>query len=457
MKLILLSGGSGKRLWPMSNDSRSKQFLRVLPHGDDQAISMLQRVWGQLNRVGLTEHSFVCASKAQQEMIYAQLGKVPVIVEPERRDTFPAIALAVAFLLDRIGCDEQEPIVVMPVDHFVDDAYFEQLAKLDHVLEATSADLVLLGVKPTAPSSQFGYMTVEKNTFLEKDLLTITSFIEKPEADRAQLLIEQGALWNCGVFCFRPGFLRDRMKQKGYATSYEAIASDFRALPKRSFDYEIVEQVQSIAAIPYEGTWKDLGTWSELAQEVGKPLVGLGTAEDCANTYVINELGIPIVAMGLRDAVVVATPDGILVSDLKESAKIKNAVAAFDQRPMMEERFWGNYRVLDYSKLDDGTEVITKMLMIHAGRTISYHKHMHRTENWTIVAGRGEIVIGTNLMTVQTGDVLRAFPDQWHAIRATETMQIIEVQQGQELVEEDILRRFDHWQEMVDHIAHMAV
>jgi mannose-1-phosphate guanylyltransferase len=190
---------------------------------------------------------------------------------------------------------------------------------------------------------------------------------------------------------------------------------------------------------------------------VGKPLVGLGTAEDCTNTYVINELGIPIVAMGLRDAVVVASPDGILVSDLKESAKIKNAVAAFDQRPMMEERFWGNYRVLDYSKLDDGTEVITKMLTIHAGRTISYHKHMHRTENWTIVAGRGEIVIGTNLMTVQTGDVLRAFPDQWHAIRATETMQIIEVQQGQELVEEDILRRFDHWQEMVDHISHMAI
>ncbi len=458
MKLILLSGGSGKRLWPMSNDSRSKQFLKVLTDDQGRSVSMLQRVWQQIDRVGLADSAYLCASKAQFEMIMAQLGQVPVIIEPDRRDTFPAIALGVTYLLDEINCDEDETVAILPVDHYVDDDYFTQIASLTATLDESSADVALLGVRPTEATSKFGYIGLyPSENGASARYQTVASFIEKPDVARARTLIEQGALWNCGVFCFRLGYLRSFLEQHHYPTTFATLMEEFHELPKRSFDYEVLEQALRLVAVPYEGRWQDLGTWSALMHEVGQDFVGMGHAVHCEGTHIVNELGIPVIAMGLKDAVVVATPDGILVSDLEQSASIKDAVVELAARPMYEERFWGSYRVLDYTTLDDGTEVLTKAITILPDKHISYQKHMLRTEVWTVIAGTGEFVIDTRVTTLAPGDVVRIFPDQWHAIKAIEQMQIIEVQRGAELIEEDIIRRYDAWDDILHHVMSLSL
>ncbi|GMA65126.1 sugar phosphate nucleotidyltransferase [Alicyclobacillus fastidiosus] len=448
MKLILLSGGSGKRLWPMSNDSRSKQFLRVLDDGHGNMVSMLQRVWSQLEHNGLQSNTYICASKAQREIIESQIGICPFIEEPARRDTFPAIALAVTYLADVDQCADDEVVAVVPIDPMVDDSYFESIGRLENVLLQSQSDLALMGVRPNEASDKFGYVRVREGE-IDRDWLEVDSFIEKPHKEIAEQLIAGGALWNCGVFCFRIGYIKQFLITQGYSASYHDLLQQFESLPKNSFDYEVVENAERISILPYAGQWKDLGSWETLSTEFASDFVGLGNIEGCEETHVINELGIPLVAMGLRNSIVVATPDGILVSAKKDSGGIKSIVNEYGDRPMFEERRWGTYRVLDYQKSVDGIEVLTKFVQISAGRNISYQKHLLRSEVWTIVEGHGEIVLDTRIMPVQAGDVVRIHTGQWHAICANDNLSFIEVQRGTELIEEDIIRRCLTWSEIV--------
>lgn len=450
MKIVLLSGGSGKRLWPMSNDARSKQFLRVLNGGDGAPISMLQRVWRQLHRVDLLQHTYVCASKAQSESIHSQVGLVPVIEEPERRDTFAAIALSCVYLADIAQSGDDEVMVVAPVDHYVDDSYFQQIAKLEEVLLESGADLALLGVKPTEPSSKFGYISVHEQTD-ESPWWQVQSFVEKPREPEAGTLIEAGALWNCGVFCFRIGWLKDILSQKGIIPTFANVQATFREFPKRSFDYEVVEQSTSVVVVPYEGRWKDLGTWSSLTEEMDNHFVGLGESVNCSNSHFINELGIPLIGMGLKDMIVVSSPDGILVADKQESAQLKSVLKHYHGRPMYEERLWGYYRVLDFQELEDGTEVLTKLIELNPGQNLSYQRHKWRSEVWTFIEGEGEVAIDNRVVPVSPGDVLRVYAEQWHAIRAVTRLRFVEVQRGSELVEEDIARKYLTWDEVLHH------
>lgn len=206
MKLVLLSGGSGKRLWPLSNDTRSKQFLKVLQSSQDQKQSMVQRVWSQLGAVGLSDSSIIATSKMQRDMIHSQVGMdVPLIIEPERRDTFPAIALASAYLASIEKAHSDEIIVVLPVDPYVEDGFFEKVKELEKVLIETSADLALIGVKPTYPSSKYGYI-VPNSEANSNEYITVNHFTEKPSEEKAQTLIDLNALWNCGVFAFKLSF-----------------------------------------------------------------------------------------------------------------------------------------------------------------------------------------------------------------------------------------------------------
>lgn len=455
MKFVLLSGGSGKRLWPMSNDVRSKQFLRVLPGVDGAFESMIERVWHQLGNSGLQENAYICASKAQVEMIYAQLGAVPIIEEPTRRDTFPAIAMSALYLMDIGKISPDEPIAVCPVDHYVDDHYFTEIAKLGHVLETSGAELALMGVQPTAPTSKFGYIVPSDET-LEGGSQTVSSFVEKPDTARAEELIANGALWNCGVFCFRGRLMLDALENAGMPTNYAQCVQSFADFAKRSFDYEVVERVKSIVVHPYRGTWDDLGTWESLTQYMGTEDVGNATRLDCDNTHIVNELGIPVVSMGLDDAIIVATPDGVLAAAKSASAELKHLVGALQTRPMYEERMWGTYRVLDYQKLADGTEVLTKSIELYPEQNISYQKHMMRSEIWTIIEGHGEVILDTARLEVGPGDVIRVYADQWHAIRTFTGLKFIEVQRGSELVEEDIVRRYLTWADL-ENALHIGI
>lgn len=328
MKLILLSGGLGKRLWPLSTHDHPKQLLKILDGPDGVSISMLQRVWWQLGQVGLQSQTYICASKAQKEMIRNQVGDISFIEEPETRDTFPAIALASLYLLDREACSLDEIVTVAPIDHLVDDGYFRELAELGNILDASGAEIALMGIKPTEPSSKFGYIQLA-DAQGNRSWLPVASFVEKPKREMAAQLIQSGALWNCGVFSFRLGFLVNVLEQNGYPASYKEAKLRFGCFPKRSFDFEVVEKARSIVVQPYSGKWKDLGTWDALAEQINNTdVIGSGKTVQCENTHIINKLGIPLIGMGLKNVMIVATPDGILVTDKAMSTGIKSIVDA---------------------------------------------------------------------------------------------------------------------------------
>ncbi|HDR4764870.1 TPA: sugar phosphate nucleotidyltransferase [Bacillus thuringiensis] len=449
MKLILLSGGSGKRLWPLSNDSRSKQFLKVLKNENDEMQSMVQRVWGQLTSLGIENDAVIATSKSQVDMINSQLGNdVPIIIEPERRDTFPAIALAASYLYSKEHVDLDEVVGVLPVDPYVENSFFERLLDLEKALNSSNADLGLMGVTPTYPSEKYGYIVpdIEES---KQELIQVSHFKEKPAATEAEELLKQNALWNSGVFAFKLDKIISLLDQKGLPVQYDVLVQRYASLPKISFDYEVVEKTENIIALPYNGSWKDLGTWNTLTEEMGMNILGKGNMGiECEQNHIINELDIPVSVLGLSNIIVAASPDGILVSEKDASPRVKELVGDWDQRPMYEERRWGWYRVLDHTKYDDGNEVLTKRIGITASKNLSYQYHHNRSEVWTIVKGEGIFVLDNEIRVVRPGDVLEIQPRQRHAIKAVTDLEFIEVQSGSELVEEDIVRIYMQWKEI---------
>ncbi|WP_027091958.1 sugar phosphate nucleotidyltransferase [Cohnella thermotolerans] len=453
MKLVLLSGGSGKRLWPLSNDSRSKQFLRVLEGQDGAAESMVERVWRQLGSAGLRESAYVATNRAQREMIASQLGPdVPVIVEPERRDTFPAMALAASYLYSEENVSLDTVVAVMPVDPYVDDAFFGHVRKLENVLRETGANLALIGVVPSLPSEKYGYIVPSGSAASSAEALRVGHFREKPSREAAEALMAEGALWNCGVFAFRLGYLIGLLSDKGYPIRYGKLLESYAELPKISFDYEVVERETKTVVLPYDGYWKDLGTWNTLTEEIGSPIIGRGlVAEDAENTHLINELDIPVAVLGARDLVVAASPDGILVTTKDASPRIKDVLGGDNPRPMFEERRWGQYKVVDYVKYPEGYEVLTKRIHIRSGCNVSYQLHRKRNEVWTIVSGIADIVLNERPYHVKPGDVVRVPEGTRHSIKGVTDVELIEVQTGQELIEEDIVRLCMEWDEIPFH------
>ena len=447
MQLILLSGGSGKRLWPLSNDTRSKQFLRVLQAPDGSRESMIQRVSRQIRQAGIADSLTFATGAAQRESIINQIGdSVNIVTEPERRDTFPAIALACGYLSREKQCSDDEVVVVMPCDVYTESGYFDTIARMAQAVEQGAADIVLMGIEPSCPSEKFGYI-VPASDSQEGGWYKVERFTEKPDAARAAELLKTGAVWNGGVFAFRLGLLRELTERYVAAASFEELRSRYSEFPKISFDYEVVEKAASVAFVPYSGKWKDLGTWGTLCEELPSESQGnvvMGSANE--NVHVINELNTPLLCDGLKDAVVAVSPDGILVCSKDRSEKIKDMVSGIGGRPMYEERRWGTYRVIDVSTYSDGTQSLTKSLTLKAGKGISYQLHNHRSEVWTIAEGKGEFVLDGERRAVSRGDVLNIPVGHKHALRATtEDLTFIEVQLGKPLIEEDIERFGWEW------------
>lgn len=453
LRLVLLSGGTGKRLWPLSNESRSKQFLKTIRTPDDEMESMIQRIWKQLKTKEMDHSAYISTSKTQVDMITSQLGSnVPLIIEPERRDTYPAIALAATYFYSKQGVDLNEVIVVMPVDPCTDYQFFDKVKELEDAIRQSDADIALIGVQPTSPSEKYGYIIPVQNTLKTSEgYIPVDSFTEKPSKDEAAKLLRQNALWNCGVFSFRLGYLIQLLEEKKLPVEFDELVEKYDQLPKISFDYEVVEKADRVVAIPYHGTWRDLGTWDTLTADIQTKVIGKGIiSDDSSNTHVVNELDIPIAVVGVPNVVVAASPDGILVSEKSESHRVKDLVKKIDQRPMFEERRWGWYRVLDYQTRTDGTDILTKRLCLYAGKNLSYQYHQMRSEVWTIVAGIGEFVLNDRLIRVKAGDVVRIPVHAKHAIKAIEELEIIEIQMGTRLVEEDIVRLFMSWDDLLD-------
>lgn len=446
MQLILLSGGSGKRLWPLSNDARSKQFLPLLASPDGGMESMIQRVVRQIREAQLTNNITFATNAVQRDSIINQLGEdVSVVTEPERRDTFPAIALAASYLAKEKKCGSDEIVVVMPCDVYTESRYFATIGKMVETVKNNVADLVLMGIAPTYPSEKFGYV-VPKKAETSEGVKIVERFTEKPNEEKAKQLLEQGAYWNGGVFAFRLGYMMNIVDQYLKTNTFQETHKRYTEFPKISFDYEVAEKAESVAVVPFAGEWKDLGTWNALCEELPSTHIGnVMMGENNENTHAVNELGIPVFCNGLKDVIVAASPDGIMVCDKQDSEKIKDYANKLITRPMYEERRWGTYCVLDNAKYEDGTRSLTKSIHLNAGKHISYQLHRHRSETWTCVDGEGIFVLDGERRLVKRGDVMNIPLGHHHAIKAITDLTFIEVQIGNPLVEEDIERFEFKW------------
>ena len=427
--------------------------------------SMVQRVVRQVLEAGLTENITIATNSSQLDIITKQLGsKVDVVTEPERRDTFPAIALAASYLSLQRGCPDDETVVIMPCDPYTEDGYFRTIAGMAECLENGAADLVLMGITPTTPSTRFGYVVPEigaqpaggeaadaargalRGQSPCQTFHRVSRFTEKPDEKTAVDLLYQHALWNGGVFAFKLGYMLRIAERYVSGNSFKEIRSRYKEYPKISFDYEVAEKAESVAVVPYTGGWKDLGTWNSLTGELRRNTIGNATiGPNCRNVHVINELPNPVFVDGLSDSIVAACPDGILVCSKKDSEDIKNYVSGLSNRPMYEERRWGTYRVMDDTVFSDGSHALVKRIAMTAGKNSSYHRHMMRTETWTFVDGCGFVVIDGAVREVHAGDTVIVPVGSLHAVKALKDLTFIEVQKGNSLIEEDIDRLFWDW------------
>ena len=430
MNIVLLSGGSGKRLWPLSNDIRSKQFIKIFRKPDGDYASMVQRVYRQIRRIDKDAKVTVATSRTQVSDLLNQLGEeIGISVEPCRRDTFPAIALATAYLQDVMGVSEEEPVVVCPVDPYVQDDYFDALKQLGDLAAEGRANLCLMGIEPTYPSEKYGYI-IPENT---DPVSPVSTFREKPDTETAREYIAQGALWNGGVFAYKLGYVMRKAHELIDFSDYQDLFNRYEDLNKISFDYAVVEKEESIAVMRFAGEWKDLGTWNTLTESMTENTVGsVILADDCENVHVINELDIPVIGMGLKDVVVAASPDGILVSDKEQSGYLKKYVERLDEQVRYAEKSWGEYRVLDI-----GDSYETVKITVLAGHRMSYHSHQHRDEMWTVISGKGRTIVDGMEQNVEAGDVITMQAGCRHTVIAETDLNIIEVQIGREISAHD--------------------
>lgn len=426
MNIVLLSGGSGKRLWPLSNDTRSKQFIKIFKTATGSYESMVQRVYRQIRSVDTSASITIATSKSQVSAIHNQLGPdVGISVEPCRRDTFPAIALAAAYLHDVKGVPKSESVVVCPVDPYVEQDYFEALKHLGERAAVSEANLVLMGIEPTYPSAKYGYIIPENKETISR----VSMYKEKPDEKTAGSYIQKGALWNGGVFAFRLDYVLTRAHELIPFNDYTDLYNKYDTLEKISFDYAVAEHESYIEVMRFGGMWKDMGTWNTLTEAMESESIGKAILNDsCDNVHVVNELDVPVLCMGLKDVVVSASPEGILVSDKMQSSYIKPFVDAIDQQIMFAEKSWGSFRVID---IEEGS--MTIKVTLNAGHRMNYHSHERRDEIWTVIEGEGRTIIDGAERTVRTGDVVTMKAGVPHTIIADTALQVIEVQIGTEI------------------------
>ena len=430
MNIILLSGGSGKRLWPLSNDIRSKQFIKFFKKENGETESMIQRIYRQIKSADSSAVITIATSKSQLSSIYNQLGdNVDVSAEPCRRDTFPAIALAAAYLHDKKGISDDTAVIICPVDPYVNEEYFAFLKKLEMQVNTGMSNLTLMGITPTYPSEKYGYIIPQTRD----DISLVKTFKEKPDIHDAKKYINMGALWNGGIFACKLGYLLKKVQELTGYNSYYELFNNYSELPKISFDYAVVEKEKKIAVLRFSGQWKDIGTWNTLTESMPNVSIGHSVMNDkCTNVHIINELNIPIVAMGLNDVVISASHDGILVSDKEQSSYIKPYVDKIEQRTMFAEKSWGSFKIINVE--DDS---LTIKVTLNAGHKMNYHSHQKRDEIWNVISGNGIAVIDGEKTDLYQGDVIKIKKNTKHTIIAKTNLKLVEIQIGNEITVHD--------------------
>lgn len=455
---VILCGGSGTRLWPLSRKSYPKQLVDALgPQSLFQAT--VKRVLGEgFDRpivVSGADYRFLIG-----EQLKAIGGKADIVLEPEGRDTFPAIVAAALLATKR---DPDAIVLIMPSDHVIPDAQAFRAAVSEAASAAASGDIVTFGISPSRPASEYGYI---RPGAVATTGLRIETFLEKPDSETAKRLIEEGCLWNAGLFCFRAGSLlseAERLEAASVQRVGEAIASlvedldylrlgpAFAEARKISFDYAVMEKTEKRVVIPVDFAWSDVGDWRELwsmtkQDAAGNALFGDVVLEDVRNSYVRSESRL-VCALGVEGLAIIDTHDALLVAPLDRAQQVKALAQRLQDAGRPEAnvhsrvyRPWGWFQTVD-----SGNGFRVKRIGVTAGRQLSLQKHFHRAEHWVVVKGTAEVTIGTEIKTLRENESVYIPIGSVHRLRnpGRIPVELIEVQTGGYLEEDDIVRLED--------------
>ena len=461
---VILSGGSGTRLWPASRSLYPKQLLPLV----DGVTTMLQQTAQRLKGMENTsDDCVVVCNEAHRFLVAEQLraiGKTAqIVLEPEGRNTAPAVALAAFLAAEK---DPDTMLLVMPADHVIADTQAFQAAVGCGRDAAAEGKLVTFGIVPTRPETGYGYVKAKPDG---DAAVAVDSFVEKPDLATAKTYVSGGEhFWNSGIFLFKASAYLDALRQFApdmYAACKKSIenrvdgefvrpdAEAFMASPSDSIDYAVMEKTDAAAMVPLDAGWSDVGSWAALhdvrkQDEDGNTIDGDVFVHDCKGSFIQAESRL-VTVVGLDDVIVVETKDSMLVASKSKSQDVKFLVDQLKAGEREETRLhrqvfrpWGSYDSLENA---DGFQV--KRLIVNPGAVLSLQKHAHRAEHWVVVRGKAQITknddvfdLGVNESTyIAIGDVHRI------ANPFDEPVHIIEVQCGDYLGEDDIVRLEDNY------------
>jgi mannose-1-phosphate guanylyltransferase/mannose-6-phosphate isomerase len=455
---VVLCGGSGTRLWPLSRKDFAKQHAPVLG-AESPFQGTLRRAadpatFGRPMILTGAGGRFMTADQA------AAVGlDVELVVEPEGRDTLASIAAAAEIVARR---DPSAVLLVLPSDHLIPDtAAFEAAAREAAAAAAQEDRLVVFGLKPDRPATGYGY--IRPGAALASGALAVDAFVEKPDAARAATLIAEGCLWNSGMFCFTAGAARDAVARCAPQTA-EIVAgavdagvadlgafvlgAGYRQAPKVSFDYGVMEKTDRAAVVPAGFAWSDIGDWREVWAHAekdadGVAVSGAAVARDCHDAYIRAEDRL-VCAVGVEGLAIVETADAVLVAPLDRAQEVKGLVGFLEAsgrpeatEPARVHRPWGSYQTMDL-----GDRFRVKRIMVRPGKKLSLQKHHHRAEHWIVVRGTAEVTRDQEVVLLRENESIFMPLGCVHRLAnpGKIPVEIIEVQTGSYLEEDDIIR-----------------
>jgi mannose-1-phosphate guanylyltransferase/mannose-6-phosphate isomerase len=465
VKAIILAGGSGERLWPLSRKNYPKQFLKL--NGDK---SLLQQTAERLLCAVSAEDIIVLTNNTYKFHVLSDLNSLPatnhrvsdvhIILEPASRNTAPAIALGVKYCMEKLGCKKDEVIFLSPSDHVIKpaDKFAEYMMLADEI--AREGYIVTFGVRPDKPETGYGYIKFSRQhtTAGGKNFFQAEQFTEKPDSETAKRYVHDGAyFWNSGMFAFSIGTIIEELNS--YAPeigrmidlSFEEMLLGFSRMPDISVDYSVMEKSNRVVVLPFDLYWNDIGSWDSLYDVLDKDENGNIKRGDVLtiNTRGTLILGSKrhIATIGLENCLVVETDDAVLVAKKGEAQRVKDIVNKLkeDSRTEAEDhvttyRPWGSYTILE-----KGYRYKIKRIVINPNEKLSLQMHYHRSEHWVVVKGCAKVTIGDKEMFIHENESAYVPKSTLHRLEnhGKVPLEIIEVQNGEYMGEDDIIRYED--------------